>query len=67
MWWRNKSHTLFCKIKIEDISGSSLKFYAVCFYCMQSSGLLKYIETKLQTTCLYLVLTFFKKQKELWN
>ena len=28
---------------------SSLKFYTFCFYCMKSWGLLKYIETKLQT------------------
>ena len=30
-------------------------------------GLSKYIETKLQTTCFYLILSFFKKQKEVWN
>ena len=27
---------------------NGLKFFAVCFYCMQSWGLSKYIETKLQ-------------------
>ena len=31
----------------------SSKFYAVCFYCIASSGLSKYIEIKLQTTCFY--------------
>ena len=30
-------------------------------------GLLKYIETKLQTTYFYLILSFFKKQKRVWN
>ena len=34
---------------------TSLKFYAVCFYCMSSWGLSKYIENKLQTTCFYLI------------
>ena len=42
---------------------NSLKIYRVCFYCMPSWGLLKYIKTKLQTTCLYLILGFFKKTK----
>ena len=34
---------------------------------MPSSGLSKYIEIKLQTTCLQLISGFFKKQKEVWN
>ena len=34
---------------------------------MPGWGLLKFIETKLQTTFLYLILTFFKKQKVVWN
>ena len=34
---------------------NSLKGYTVCFYCMPSSGLSKYIETKLQITCFYLL------------
>ena len=34
---------------------------------MQSWGLLKYIETKLQNTCFYLMQNFFKKQKESWT
>ena len=33
---------------------NSLKFKTVCFYCMSSCGLWKYIETKLQTTWFYL-------------
>ena len=44
-----------------------LKFYTVCFYCMPSGGLSKYSETKLQTTCSYLKLSFFKKQKDVCN
>ena len=36
-------------------------------YFIPSWGLLKYIETKLQTNCFYLILGFFKKQKEVWN
>ena len=43
---------------------NSLKFYTVSFYCMQSWGPSKYIETKLQTTCFYLLLSFSKEQKE---
>ena len=34
---------------------NSLKFYTVCFYCMSSCELSKFIETKLQTTCFYLI------------
>ena len=30
-------------------------------------GLSKYIGTKLQTTCFQLILSFFKKWKEVWN
>ena len=40
---------------------NSLKCYTVCFYCMASWGLWKYIEIKLQTTCFHLILSFFKK------
>ena len=55
--------TLFWKIKIEHISGSIvLKFYTVYFYYMTSWGLSKYNETKLQTTCFYLILSFFFKK-----
>ena len=32
---------------------NSLTFYTICFYCMPSCGLPKYIETKPQTTCFY--------------
>ena len=42
---------------------NNLKFYTVCFYCMLGSGLSKYIETKLQTTCFYLIRSFFKNKK----
>ena len=41
---------------------NSVKFYIVCFYCMLSWGLLKYIETKLPTTCFFLIWNVFKKQ-----
>ena len=34
---------------------NSLKFYPVYFYCMPRWGLSKYIETKRQTTCFYLI------------
>ena len=40
---------------------NSLKFYTVCFYCILSWGLSKYIKTKLDTTCFYLISRFFKK------
>ena len=44
------------KIKIEFMSGSIvLKFYTVCFYWMVIYGLSKYSESKLQTTCFYLI------------
>ena len=34
---------------------NSLKFNTVCFYCMLSWRLSKYIETKLQTTYFHLI------------
>ena len=37
------------------------------FIVFQAEGYREYTETKLQTTCLYLILSFFKKQKEVWN
>ena len=41
---------------------NSLTFYTVCVYCMPSLGLSKYIETKLRTTCFYLI-RLLKKAK----
>ena len=46
---------------------NSLRFYAVCFYCIPSWGISKYIKIKLQATCFYLIWSFFKKQREFWN
>ena len=37
----------------------SIEFYTVCFYCIASWELSKYIETRLQTTCFYLILSTF--------
>ena len=45
---------------------NSVKFYTVCFYCKSSWRLSKYIETKLQTTCFYLIQSFFINHK-VWN
>ena len=39
------------------------KFCTVCFYCMASSGLSKYIEAKLQATCFHLILSFLQNRK----
>ena len=54
IWGRNFSQTL----KNQNWAYfwiNSLMFYAACFYYMLSWGLSKYSETKLQTTCLYLI------------
>ena len=40
-----------------------LKFNTVCFYCMPSWGLSKFIRSKLQTTCFYLIKKLFLKTK----
>ena len=42
----------------------SLKIYTVCFCCMASWGLSKYIETKLQTTRFHLMIKLFLKKKK---
>ena len=53
------SEKLKLSISLNQLSSYSFLFlYTVCFYCMQSRGLLKYIETKLQITCFYLKLGF---------
>ena len=44
-----------------------LIFYIFCFDCLPSWRLSKVIQTKLQTICFYLIWSFFKKQKEVWN
>ena len=42
---------------------NSVKIYTVYFYCTSSWGLSKYIKTKMQSNCFYLIKSFFKKQK----
>ena len=69
---QNAVKKLFSGIFLTDQNGvylriNSLKFYTVYFYCMTSLGLLKYTKDKLQTTCFYLIKSFFKKQKEVLN
>ena len=44
---------------------NNLKSYTVCFYFMPSLWLSKHIETKLQTTCFYLILSFFENPEEI--
>ena len=51
------------KLKL-SISLDSLKFDTVCFYCMVSWGLSKYIETKLQTTLFLPHIKIFWKIKK---
>ena len=50
---------------------NSVTFYTVCFYCMPSWGLSKYIKTNHQTACFYHIKSFFFffffKKKEIWN
>ena len=41
-----------------------LKFYLFCLYCLESRALSKLIETKLQTTCIYLIKKTKKKNKK---
>ena len=36
-------------------------FYTIYFYCIPNRGLSKYTETKLHTTCFYLILSIFLK------
>ena len=53
------SEKLKLSISLNQLSSYSFfLLYTVCFYCMQSRGLSKYIETKLQITCFYLILGF---------
>ena len=45
---------------------TSLKFLYSLFFLYATLRVSKYIETKLQITCFYLILSFFKR-KEAWN
>ena len=53
------------KMKIKNISGSIVE--SILFYCMLIRELSKYSEIRLQTICFYLIQSFSKKQKEVWN
>ena len=52
----------FLKIRIECLWIYHLKFSTVCFYCMLILGLSKYSKNK-ETSCFYVIKSFFKKQK----
>ena len=69
MWWRNYSQTLFYKMKIDYISGSTaLNFKQFSFIVCPSCRLpAQYIETKVLATCFYLILSFFEKWEEVCN
>ena len=56
---RPSSQKLKLSISLDQYS----KVLSVCFNCMASRGISKYIETKMQTTCFHLILGFFKKLK----
>ena len=56
---RPSSEKLKLSISLDQYS----KVLSVCFYCMASQGISKYIEIKMQTTCFHLILGFFKKLK----
>ena len=43
------------------------RFYTVCFHCMPSSRLSKYVKTKLQITSFTSYKAFLKKQKGICN
>ena len=66
MWWRDYFQTLFQKIKIENISGStgeiSVQFFAIV---CPSQGLSKYIETMVRTTGFFSGKSFSKSKKNL--
>ena len=57
MWGRNYYKTLSWKFKIEYICGytNSLKSYTVCYNWVSKWGLTIYIDTKLKTTCFYII------------
>ena len=57
MWWRNYSQNLFQKIETEHISGSTVQILIQ----------FDFTENKVQSTCFYIIETFFKKHKEVWN
>ena len=60
MSWRNYWNWAYLWI-------NSLKFYIVCFCCMESRGLSKCIEIKMQTPCFHLILSFFEEWKDVWS
>ena len=48
-------------LKNQNQTSGSVKFYTVCFYCMENWEFAKHVETKLHIICYYLMESFFKK------
>ena len=55
------------KLKLSISLDQWPKLFTVSFYSMPSWGLSKYIKIKPTFTYFYLIQSFFKKQKEIWN
>ena len=64
IWWKNYPQTpLLRNWNWAYLWINSLKFSKVCFNCMPSWRLSKYIEGKLQTLCFWLIESFLRKTK----
>ena len=64
IWWKNYPQTpLLRNWNWAYLWINSLKFFKVCFNCMPSWRLSKYIEGKLQTLCFWLIESFLRKTK----
>ena len=66
MWWRTSPRSFSVKLKLSislDQQSKAYYSFTVCFYCISNWRLSKYIETKLPTTCFYLILGIFLKKR----
>ena len=67
MWWRSQFQTLFSKIEIKQSPDQQSKVFYSLFLLYAELRTIKTIETKQETLCFYILSTFFKKLREVWN
>ena len=57
----------FAKLKLSISLDQKPKALCLLFQLYAKLRVIEIFETKLQTTCFYLILRFFKREKDLWN
>ena len=63
MWWRNYSQTLFSKMKIEQVSGSTVQSFIQFFIAYQVEGHLKILKLSSRPLAFTSYKAFLKNKK----